>query len=392
MPLPIQHLPPPNTEPVCPYFNVCGGCDTQDIRYSDQVLAKDAWLKSIFSSESESASWLPFLHSNQAFPIFFRNKIRFSFIQKDGKIWPSRHQKGDDNADIAVDHCFLQSPEANLIIQFVADYAQKNDWTLFDPKTGSGWFKHLLIRHGKQTDQILISLVTTEHQIKNYEDFVFEITKKIPKVISIFQSKTSGRNNQTITDKHLFGSESITEKIGKYIFRISPHAFFQTNSDMVESLYSAISEHVPEYSIVWDLYAGSATIGTFVSSRAEKVVCIESNPQNNSDAEWNIHRNNTKNIMLAHGRVEDVCTSAFIAKEGKPDCIIVDPPRAGLSPVSRDILAGIRPKKLIYISCNPSTCLRDTEELIQRGFTLTALQGIDMFPHSLHCEMIAIFS
>lgn len=391
MPIPSLNLPPANVTPICPYFGICGGCDTQDIVYTDQVQAKGEALQTLFASIASPEKWVSFLASDEEYPIYYRNKIRFSFVEKDGRIWPSRHSRGKDEADIAVDACFLQSKEADELMLFIAEYAQSHGWKLFDTKTETGWLKHILIRQGKHTGETMLSLVTTNSLLPNPEEYIQKVREQFPHIKSLYQSTTDGKNNEKIIDSLLWGEPCIYEKIGEYTFQISPHAFFQTNSDMVETLYSAIKNYVPENSAVWDLYAGSATIGSFVSSKAKNVICIENNSQNNVDALWNIANNAITNVESTSGSVEDVCTSRFINEQGIPDCIIVDPPRAGLSPQARTIIAGIKPFTLIYISCNPLTCFRDCRDLLKKGFTLKLLQGIDMFPHTNHCEMIAVF-
>jgi 23S rRNA (uracil1939-C5)-methyltransferase len=366
----------------------------QDVSYVRQLEWKEQNLKNIFSSLlGPTVTWLPILGSPDEYPVFFRNKIRFAFVEREGKIWPSRHQKGDDEADIAVRECFLQSEEANQVIRFVAEYGEKAGWTLFNSKDSTGWLKHILIRQGKQTGEMLISLVTTAAPLEAPDVFIEAVQKELPFVCSLYQTKTQGRNNFESEDVHLWGSEAIHERIGDLLFRISPHSFFQTNSAMVETLYTAIRTIVKEKEpeTVWDLYAGSASIGLFVGQDAKEVVAIEPNPQNIADAAWNIAHNQAHNVKIFEGTVEDVCSSQFLHVNARPDLVIVDPPRAGLSEKTRNLLTGLRPASLVYVSCNPATCLQDCKDLVRRGFKLSSIQGVDMFPHTIHCEMIAVF-
>ncbi len=387
MPLPKPFVP---VIPICPYFFECGGCDSQDVAYADQISFKEESLKGLFGPLGNSFPWKPFLASTEKYPKFYRNKIRFSFVEHDGVIYPSRHRKGDEKADIPVEQCFLQSEICNSLIRFTASFATTHNWSLYNPLTGTGWLKHMLVREGKNTGEVLVCLVTDTAPIPGGTEWVSLLTKQFPNVVSVHHTTTNGKSSSELTTKKLFGTDGIREKVGDYIFFISPHAFFQTNSRMIEVLYTTIRDTVQENGAkhVWDLYAGSSTIGIFVSQVANKVTCIESNPANISDAELNISNNSIKNVHMVGGTVEKVLTSAFIKEEGTPDLIIVDPPRAGLSEHIKQLLPNIGPHSLIYVSCNPYTCARDCQELVRKGYAIQSVRGIDMYPHTLHCEMI----
>jgi 23S rRNA (uracil1939-C5)-methyltransferase len=299
----MPDLPKPNTVPICPFFYQCGGCETQDISYQDQVAYKSTWLQELFSPLASEVMWKDFLSSPQAFPIFFRNKIRFGFVKEEGKVFPSRHSKGSEEADIAVDTCFLQSPESVRIVQFTAKFAEDHNWTLYNPKTGTGWLKHLLIRQGKRTGETMLSLVTDAGTIPGEKAWIQQVTSEFPSVISLYQNSSWGRSNEHLEDRHLFGKTVIHEKIGDYNFQISPQAFFQTNSSMVEILYEAIKNTIPlsKNSHIWDLYAGSATIGIYLSQLVKEVLAIESNPSNIVDAQKNLELNNVRNVRIESG-------------------------------------------------------------------------------------------
>ncbi|MEI6477934.1 MAG: 23S rRNA (uracil(1939)-C(5))-methyltransferase RlmD [bacterium] len=395
MPAASSHptLPLPDRQPICPHFGVCGGCQSQDRSYPLQVKAKDEWLHSLFQELIPAESWLPFLASREEYPTYFRNKIRFSFVGEDGVIRPSRHRVGDDAAEVAISQCFLQSETSTAVAVFTAGFALSHSWELFDAQTSRGWLKHILMREGKKTGELMVCLVTTEGKDSLADEWAEAIQRQFPQVTSMYQTLTHDRNNFDSTDRHLLGEEAIHEQIGGYLFRVSPHAFFQTNSEMVETLYGAIRTSLGTSGAqrLWDLYAGSATIGIFLHDLAEQVVSIESNAQNISDADWNISENKIGNLEMIEGSVESVCTSAFINQYGPPDAIVVDPPRAGLSEKTRSLLGGLRADRLTYVSCNPITCLRDSRDLIRLGYRLISLQGVDMFPHTLHCEIVATF-
>ena len=378
-------------QPICPFFYQCGGCDTQDVAYSDQVAFKQFELEKLFSTLVTSQTvWHPFLNSQEKYPRYYRNKIRFGFLEREGKILPSRHAKGEHDADIPIDRCFLASPEADQIMNATASFATEQAWKVYNSDSNSGWLKHLLIREGKFTGQILISLVTTQHAIPQQDQWLKLIQENLPKVVSIYQTQTSGKNNELSQDYLLWGKTRIEEKVGEYTFIISPHAFFQTNSLMLETLYTTISQRARPQSkdILWDLYAGSATIGIFLSPKLKQVISLENNQQNKADAEWNIQHNQIENLQFWGESVDRLTSNSFLRSLPSASIIVVDPPRAGISAKLRQILPHLTPHRLIYISCNPLTAQRDCQELIRNGYRLESVQGIDMFPHTHHCEVI----
>lgn len=387
----LPPLPTVRCEPICPYFFACGGCDIQDLPYTEQVSYKEKWLRELFAPLASPGIWRDTLASEEKVPVYFRNKIRFGLVEHNGLILPSRHKKGEEAADIPVDACFLQSPEALEITAFTGRFAQEHGWSIYQPTLQSGAIKHLLIRQGKFTGETMVALVTDSVRLENLELWQTKLIEKFPQITSLYLSQTWGKNNTTFQDRLLWGTERITEKVGDYTFHISPHAFFQTNSTMLHTLYQAIGDTaaLSGQEIIWDLYAGSATIGIFLSQQAQQVLAIENNPANITDAQINLDYNKIGNVELQAGRVEDVLTSSFLRAAPKADVIIVDPPRAGLSERIRNLLPHLKPHRLVYVSCNPITCLRDCQDLLRHGYQLDSLQAIDMFPHTLHCELIA---
>lgn len=385
-----DYLPPSQTvKPICPYFGVCGGCDSQDIAYADQLAAKSNWLTAVFK-DLKPDQIHPIIGSGEAYPIFFRNKIRFNFQWEAGQVVPTRHQKGNDNADITAWECYLQSPEANQVIQFIAKFATSAKWRLYDTKTQAGWLKHVLIRQAKSSREVMLVVISDESPIPALPQFIQAVQTELPFVTSLYHSTTFGSSTEQLTDQLLWGQPRISEQVGDWRFWISPQAFFQTNGAMLETFYNRIAELAGSGQQLWDLYAGSATIGSYLSRQFEQVLCIESNPANLEDAQLNLETNQIQNLELVAGKVEDILTSSFISTNPVPDVIVLDPPRAGLHPRLRQLVPQLKAKQIVYASCNPLTCLRDCRELLQNGYRLASIQPIDMFPHSWHCEMIAV--
>ncbi len=380
--------------PICPFFYECGGCDTQDVTYAEQLRAKQEWMELLFAPLLlDSTECLPIIGSPDECPTYFRNKIRFSFLRDEsGHVSPSRHRKGSTSSDIAVDDCFLQSPESMQIVRYVAEWAEKQNWTLYDPKTKQGWLRHLLIRQSKHTGEILISTVSDTQSVPGESEWVTAITQAFPNITSLYHSRSYPLQPTKIDTRLLAGKEKMAEKIGDYRCVVSPHAFFQTNGSMVETLYSEALRQAGSGEILWDLYAGSATIGIFASAKFQKIISIEQNPSNIADAQENIALNNLENIVPVPGTVEAVLTSSFYRQHGPADVILIDPPRAGIHPTLRTIIPNMvkqgNTTRLVYVSCNPATALRDCAAFSQAGLAITSFRPIDMFPHSLHCELV----
>jgi 23S rRNA (uracil1939-C5)-methyltransferase len=378
----------------CPFFPSCGGCQIQDLDYSAQVELKAQKLHNLFDPLVPENKWLPFLYSPSSVPQYFRNKIRYGFLAQNGVISGSRHEVGDFRADIAINQCFLQSPTSVQILNLTADFATQNGWQVFTAQTNqkkvSGWLKHLLVREGKKTGEFLISLVTTETEIPNQKEWIEKLTTNFPNLKSIYQTKTKGKDNSQSQDFHLWGALGIKEMVGQKQFFISPHAFFQTNGEMVDQLYKHIESvsQLQSTDFFWDLYAGSATIGIYLSGLVKEVISIENNPQNIADAQQNIELNKVFNLKLLAGDVATVLDSHFINTHPRPSVIVLDPPRAGLAPALLNILPALGRHRLIYVSCNPKTCLEDCAKLVKKGYQIDNICGIDMFPHSQHVECV----
>ncbi len=383
-----QTRPPVSCAAACPFFGVCGGCDFQDSLYTDQLTWKEQRLRELLTPLKVPAEkWLPMRHSDQEYPVYFRNKIRYGLcLDEQGNYAISRHAPENASSEVAVTTCLLQSERSVLVGSITAKLAQKYEWSLYDPKAQEGWFRHLLIREGKYTGELLVGLVTS---MEGPAEEVVEWGRAIAEIEGcvgvVWVQDIEGK----LEDILLSGRSYLYEQLGDLRFRISLHAFFQTNSEMAAKLYQAAADAVQGSKVVWDLYAGSATIGCAVAKNAEKVLSIESNPSALEDAEENKLLNHATNLEFRSGTVEDMLKPADLATA--PDAIIVDPPRAGLTQQARTLITYARPKKLVYISCNPNTFLRDALALQLGGFKIKEIGGFDLFPHSHHQEVFSIW-
>jgi len=379
---------------ICSVATNCGGCDLQISPYSKQLKYKQSrFLNQIKDLEhSKDIKIFPIRGMEGDPPLHYRNKIRFGFDVVNKKINFTRHNRKTDRSDIIVDKCFLQSERSNQILKIVVDWANSHQLSVFKKDDNpTGWLKHLLVREGKLTDDLMIDLITTKGKIsKNLlSDLVIRLTDFDP--LSLFQTETQGNNNSEVKLNHLHGSDFITDQIGDYTFKISRDSFFQTNTVMAKVIYDTVLDFIDPKptDTVYDLYCGTGTIGIYLSKHAKKVTGIESCQSAINNAQENAKINKIKNIDFICQPVEKYID--WVSGFGLRDPIIIDPPRAGLDSKTRDFLMKSKAKKIIYVSCNPQTLVRDLKYLIQNSkFEIQKIQPIDCFPHTHHLESVTL--
>jgi 23S rRNA (uracil1939-C5)-methyltransferase len=321
-------------------------------------------------------------------PYFYRNSIRFFFVQKsDGSISFARHNIDFNQGYVEVESCLLQSKKCNEILTKLISYINKN----IEEK---GMFWQLKIREGKYTGELMVEIITTGEQLPDKER-IANILKGIDNIKSVYHTVAPGRSLKQISRHLLFGSPIIYEKIGSFKFQISPESFFQTNSLGIKKLYDTIKEFAqisPKDSVL-DLYCGTGTIGIYLSRLAQKVVGIEAVPEAMRDAQDNARINHIHNCEFICANVPEYLKSLEISPSAgrlKLDIIVVDPPRAGLTKSTIKLLSKAEFTRLIYVSCNPATFARDILEFNKLGISLVKIQPIDMFPQTHHIECVGL--
>jgi 23S rRNA (uracil1939-C5)-methyltransferase len=401
-------------EPRCKFFGICGGCKWQNLDYKAQLEFKRDHVIESFSRiggfKGIENIVLQTLPSDEIF--FYRNKIEFSFseqrwlledeiksavgVEKNfalGFHLPDRYDKVLD-----IDECFLQSELSNEILNFVRDYFKSRKVSIYSTERNSGYLRFLVIREGKNTGDVMVNLVTFEDSPEIMGDFSREMLSKFPNVTTIVNNINT-RRAQISTGEYervYFGDGTITEKLGDYVFRISSNSFFQTNTKQAEKLYRKIIEFAkfnPD-DVVYDFYSGTGTISIFISSYVREIVGLELVESAVEDAWRNAEINGVKNCKFISGDLRDklYVDKSWMKEIGKPSVIIVDPPRSGMHPDVVKAIARIQPKRIIYVSCNPTTQARDVKLLLEYNpnYVIELLQPVDMFPHTYHIENIAV--
>jgi 23S rRNA (uracil1939-C5)-methyltransferase len=379
-------------KPVCSHFGLCGGCSWQDLKYEEQLKFKTKQVKESLEhiggfSDSPIQNALG---SDEIF--YYRNKMEYAFAPD-----PNRHlilglhpkERFDQVFDLK--ECFLQSEKANQIVDFVRNFAKEKKLIPYDLKKRSGFLRFLAIREGKNSDMTMVNLVTNKGEFPFKDEFSSQLLSNFPFVKSIVRNISSKLANIAVgEEEELLGEErTITEKLGKFKFEISSNSFFQTNTRQAERLYEVVLNmaDLQGSESVLDLYCGTGTISIFLSQNAKKIIGVESMEESVKNAQRNAELNNVTNCEFICGEVKKVLAKFENDKE-IPDLVVVDPPRAGLHKHVVKSLLSIKPHKIIYVSCNPSTLARDLKILCEECYKLERVQPIDMFPHTYHIETV----
>ena len=398
---------PLRTEPFCSHFGVCGGCKWQCLSYEEQLKYKQ---KQVFDNltrigKVELPEFRPILGSEKT--RFYRNKLEFTFSNKrwlteeevkqnvkyDQMNAVGFHILGAFDKVLAIDKCWLQDDISNQIRNAVRDYAYAHNFPFFDLRTQEGLLRNIMIRTSS-TGELMVVLqckVTDDEGRRKMEEILQFMADSFPQITSLMYV-INNKCNDTIgdLDVEVFkGNDHIFEEMEGLRFKVGPKSFYQTNSEQAYNLYKVAREFagLTGNELVYDLYTGTGTIANFVARQARKVVGIEYVPEAIEDAKVNSALNGIDNTLFYAGDMKDILTNDFIAEHGRPDVIITDPPRAGMHNDVIDVILAAEPKRIVYVSCNPATQARDLQ-LLDGKYKVTAVQPVDMFPHTHHVENV----
>lgn len=398
---------PLRTEPFCSHFGVCGGCKWQCLSYEEQIKYKQ---KQVFDNltrigKVELPEFRPILGSEKT--RFYRNKLEFTFsnkrwlteeeVKQDVKYDQMNavgfHIPGAFDKVLAIDKCWLQDDISNQIRNAVRDYAYAHNFPFFDLRTQEGLLRNIMIRTSS-TGELMVVLqckVTDDEGRRKMEEILQFMADSFPQITSLMYV-INNKCNDTIgdLDVEVFkGNDHIFEEMEGLRFKVGPKSFYQTNSEQAYNLYKVAREFagLTGNELVYDLYTGTGTIANFVARQARKVVGIEYVPEAIEDAKVNSALNGIDNTLFYAGDMKDILTNDFIAEHGRPDVIITDPPRAGMHNDVIDVILAAEPKRIVYVSCNPATQARDLQ-LLDGKYKVTAVQPVDMFPHTHHVENV----
>lgn len=393
-------------QPACVHFTVCGGCKWQHAAYSEQLKYK----RQIVSDAFERIGNVQFPAIPEvvacADNYYYRNKLEFAFTDRrwltdeevaSGKTYDHRNGVGFHVPEnflgvIDVEHCWLQADPSNALRLAVRNFALENGYTFFNLGKQFGLLRNMLVRT-TSIGEILVLISFFENDEEKINALLTHLSENFPQITSL-QYVINPKKNDTIYDlqPHVFkGKDHIIEQLGSYKFKVGPKSFFQTNSAQAKVLYDITKEFadLKPTDVVYDLYTGVGSIGIYISDSCARVSGIEQVEAAISDAKVNAALNAVTNCSFYAGDVRMVLKDDFIAANGKPDVVITDPPRAGMHEDVVNTLLALEAPKIVYVSCNPATQARDLQ-LLDAKYEVVKVQPVDMFPHTVHIENVAL--
>ena len=395
--------------PKCEHFGVCGGCKWQNLPYEEQLKAKQ---KQVYDQlrrigKVELPEFQPIMGSVKTFE--YRNKLEFGCCNKrwltkdqvasgfkyDNMNGIGFHITGAFDKILPIEKCWLMDDTHNQIRNAIRDYAFENNLNFFDLRGQKGLLRDIIIRNSNTGEWMVIVQFhyDQEGDEQKAKALLQHVADRFPQITALMYVNNQ-KCNDTIGDQDVMvfkGNDHIFETMEGLKFKVGPKSFYQTNTDQAYLLYKVAREfaQLTGEEIVYDLYTGTGTIANFVAHKAKKVIGIEYVPEAIEDAKVNSQVNGIENTSFFAGDMKDILTDGFIAEHGRPDVIITDPPRAGMHPDVISVIMKARPKRIVYVSCNPSTQARDLQ-LLDAEYKVVKVQPVDMFPHTPHVENVVL--
>ncbi len=372
----------------CPYVKACGGCQKLLFPYEKQLADKQAAVAKLMAPYGSCS---PILGMEE--PYHYRNKAIATFapIGKN-KFQLGIYAKGSHKV-IPVKDCLLQDENLNQVLESVAQATAECHLQAYDEDRRSGLLRHVVLRSSRKTGEVLCTMVTAQPTFPGSSNFVKALRKRSPQVTSVVQNINPAKTSAVLSpySKTLFGSGYIVDELCGLQFSISSRSFYQVNPVQTEKLYNKAIElaALKGNERVLDTYCGIGTIGLCAAPHCKEVVGVEVNGDAVRDAIYNAKRNQIKNARFIGGDATEFMSE--LASQGeKVDVIFMDPPRSGSTPEFLRAAAKMQPKKIVYISCDPNTQARDLALITKLGYKVTAVQPVDLFPHTEHCENICL--
>jgi 23S rRNA (uracil1939-C5)-methyltransferase len=379
-------------EAPCEHYPACGGCRFQDLSYDAQARNKADQVADALRRIGAIADppLEPILPAESAF--HYRNKLEYSFTQGENGPTLGFHKAGRWDEVLEIEKCWLTTDLGNAVRNAVREWAREEGLEAYDQETQRGYLRHLVYREGRNTGQVLVQLVTAPGERFETGYFV-EVLRRFPEVRSIHWAVNDTPAEVTnLPTKLLWGDDAIEEQLCGLRFRVSPNAFLQTNTEMAERLYGIAREYagLTGAETVWDLYCGIGTIGLTLARDALTVWGIEVSEESVARALENAELNGITNAAFFAGNVGQV-VEELRDRSGEPDVVVVDPPRAGLAGKALRRLGRIGARRIVYVSCNPTTLASDVKALrADWGYELRRARPVDMFPHTPHVETVTL--
>ncbi len=391
-------------DPKCKILKVCGGCQWQHLPYEKQLEQKDLLVKNFFSKFDLPEGVLKNTIGAEQAQWNYRNKVQYPVrtVSETGRL-KAGYFEWHSNELINVKHCPIQNNLFDEIIETVRELASKYKIVAYAGRLGpgtqsSGWLRHICVRAGMNTGEYLLTLVAVNEHLSRSQEFAAELMQRFPKLVGVCININTNTTNVIYGDKTkvIKGKGYLSEKVNDLRFKISATSFFQVNTVQAERLLKIIGEMIGGRdiasqrldSVILDAYCGVGLFSLALSKYAKQVIGIEEIKQSIEDARFSAKENNIQNVTFINGKVENKINDLF--DKNKIDIIVLDPPRAGCNKTILASIAEHKVSKIIYVSCNPSTLVRDVEILKSKNYKIKTIQPIDMFPHSYHIETVVL--
>lgn len=376
----------------CATYKRCGGCNLRHLKYNQTLELKKNTVQNLVNKTLKNKVEVKNTIGMEN-PFNYRNKAQYPVgINKQGEpivgVFANRtHEVIETNG------CMIQNRESEKIAKFICEFAKENNIQVYNEKTRKGILRHIVIKVGIKTKQIMCILVINGRKINNENKLTKELTEKFPEIKTIVKNINT-KNTNVILGKeniNIYGDGYIYDELGNYTFKISPLSFYQINPIQTEKLYNLALEkaELTGEEILFDLYCGIGTIGIFMASKAKEVYGIEIVEQSIEDAKENCKINNIINAKYCVGDTEKALSDLIEKQNIIPDVVVVDPPRKGLDKTTVENIKKIKAKKVIYISCNPATLVRDLSYW-EEQYNIKEIQPVDMFPFTSHVECVSL--
>ena len=378
----------------CETYKRCGGCNLRHIKYEDTLKIKQNAVQSLVNKTLKNKIEVKETIGMEN-PLYYRNKAQYPIgLNKENEpimgVFAQRTHE-----IIPINKCFIQSPISEEIAKYIVEFIKENKISVYNEKTGKGLFRHIVIKVGIKTNEIMCILVINGNKIPKENLLVSNLTHKYPNIKTIVKNINTKNTNVILGNENniIFGDGYIKDILGDYTFKISPLSFYQVNPVQAEKLYNIGVEaaKITKNDVVFDLYCGIGTISLFMAKFAKKVYGVEIVEQAIIDANENARLNDVNNVEFIAGDTEFILDELINCKNIIPNVVMVDPPRKGLDNNSIDNILKIRPNRFVYISCNPATLARDLAKF-EDVYDIVEIQPVDMFPFTSHIETVTLLT
>lgn len=380
---------------ICDHFDLCGGCTSLDVPHDKQISKKSEKFKKYF--EEIGIRDFPLSKVVRSPKIYeYRNNMELSFgdLEIEGKLQLGMHLRGKQYDVVTIDGCYLIDSDFRKIIKTMVDYFRNTDFKKYHIKLREGYLRHLKIRKGLNTGEILVNLITTSQRNPDLSDLV-ELIKNIDykgELVGFIHTINDDYADKVKTDEVeiYYGRNYFYEKLLDYKFKISSLSFFQVNTKAAEKLYEIVIDYLndDQKNEIYDLYSGTGSLSQIISPHVKKVTGIEIDENAVRHARENMKLNNISNCEFIQGDVRQILKN----EKKNVEKVVVDPPRPGLHSEVINSIVQISPKEIVYVSCNPKTQARDIQKIMYNGYHIADVKLVDMFPHTPHMESIALIT